>query len=199
MDNFQHFCRHYICIFVLVQRTFFPVSLTKDLYRRMSAKYWNEWKWAFSFSGVENWLLLHIICRTKRLNPFFRLHEASEVLNKYVMGVWQDRCQDFAARGAKKHKGGAHFLNTILDVCSNRGPNMKWGRRTPLAPHWRQPWSVDRFTAAFFVSFSVTIFVPDSAVAAQICPPQNAYRAPPMVISKKYFDITVHPETNWPS
>jgi len=22
------------------------------------------------------------------LNPFFRLHEASEVLSKYVMGVW---------------------------------------------------------------------------------------------------------------
>jgi len=43
------------------------------------------------FSGVENWLLLRIICGTKRLNPFFRLHEASEVFNKYVMGVWQVR------------------------------------------------------------------------------------------------------------
>jgi len=28
------------------------------------------------------------MCGTKRLNPFFRLHEASEVLNKYVMGLW---------------------------------------------------------------------------------------------------------------
>jgi len=37
-DNFLHFCRHYICIFVLVQITFFNMSLTKDLYRRMSAK-----------------------------------------------------------------------------------------------------------------------------------------------------------------
>jgi len=27
------------------------------------------------------------MCGTKRLNPFFRLHEAGEVLNKYVMGV----------------------------------------------------------------------------------------------------------------
>jgi len=30
------------------------------------------------------------MCGTKRLNPFFRLHEASEVLNKYVMRVWSD-------------------------------------------------------------------------------------------------------------
>jgi len=30
------------------------------------------------------------MCGTKRLNPFFRLHEASEVLNEYVMWVWSD-------------------------------------------------------------------------------------------------------------
>ena len=24
------------------------------------------------------------------MNPFFRLHKAGEVLNKYVMGVWSD-------------------------------------------------------------------------------------------------------------
>ena len=30
------------------------------------------------------------MCGTKRLNPLFRLHEAIEVLNKYVMGVWSD-------------------------------------------------------------------------------------------------------------
>jgi len=46
---------------------------------------------------------------TKRLNPFFRLHEASEVLNIYVMGVWSDN-----------------------------------------------------FTAALFVNFIVTVFVPDN-------------------------------------
>jgi len=45
---------------------------------------------------------------TKRLNLLFRLHEVSEVLHKYVMGVW-----------------------------------------------------TDNFTAAFFVSFIVTAFVPD--------------------------------------
>jgi len=29
------------------------------------------------------------MCETKRLNPFFKLHEASEVLNKYVVEVCQ--------------------------------------------------------------------------------------------------------------
>jgi len=51
----------------------------------------------------------------------------------------------------------------------------------------------------FFVSFIVTVFVPDSAVADQICPSRNVYRPPPMVISKKYFDITAHSEDKWPS
>jgi len=58
------------------------------------------WRW--------NWLLLRLMCGTKRLNPIFRLHEASEVLSEYIMGVWSDKC-----------------------------------------------------TAAFFVSFIVTVFVPD--------------------------------------
>jgi len=30
-------------------------------------------------------------------------------------------------QGAKNHKKGLHLKNTILDVCSNRGLNMKWG------------------------------------------------------------------------
>jgi len=51
---------------------------------------------------------VRIMCGTKRLNPFFRLHEASVALNKYVMGVWSNN-----------------------------------------------------FTAAFFVSFIVAVFVPD--------------------------------------
>jgi len=38
-------------------------------------------------------------------------------------------------------------------------------------------WS-DDFTAAFFVIFIVTIFVPDSAVAAQLCPPKMLTGAP---------------------
>jgi len=63
---------------------------------------------AFSFYGVENWSLLRTMCGTKRLNPLFRFDENSEVLNKYVMGVWSDN-----------------------------------------------------FTAAFFVSFIVTVFVPE--------------------------------------
>jgi len=40
-------------------------------------------------------------------------------------GAGQDRCKDFAA-GRPKPQGGPHFLNTILDVRRNRGPNMKW-------------------------------------------------------------------------
>ena len=59
-------------------------------YKRMSAKNWSEWRWAFSLYGVENWLLLRIMRGTKCLNPFFRLHKVSEVLNKYVVGVWPD-------------------------------------------------------------------------------------------------------------
>ena len=62
--------------------------VVQGYYRRVSAKDWSEWRWAFSFYGIDTWLLLHVMCGTKRLNPFFRLHEASEVLNKYVMGMW---------------------------------------------------------------------------------------------------------------
>jgi len=71
---------------------FVTLPLTKDLYRRMSAKHCicSEWRWPFSFNGVENWLLSRIMWGTKRLKPFFRLYKASEVLHKYVMGVWPD-------------------------------------------------------------------------------------------------------------
>ena len=34
--------------------------------------------------------MLRIICGTKRLNLFFRLYKASEVLHKYAIGVWSD-------------------------------------------------------------------------------------------------------------
>jgi len=36
------------------------------------------WRWGLAIATYN--------CGKKRLNPFFRLHEASEVLNKYVMG-----------------------------------------------------------------------------------------------------------------
>jgi len=35
----------------------------------------------FSFYNVESWVLIGIMCETKRLNPLFRLQEASEVLS----------------------------------------------------------------------------------------------------------------------
>jgi len=56
---------------------------------------------------------------------------------------------------------------------------MKWGGtdfKCRVGHHWPRPWSVVRFTAAFLVSFIVTVFVPDSAVAARVCPIQSAYR-----------------------
>ena len=82
-------------IFVLCfgsTHVFFTMPLTKDLYRSMNAKDWSEWGGAFFFSGIENWLLLHIMWGTKRLNPFFQITRGQwgRLLNKYVMGVWRD-------------------------------------------------------------------------------------------------------------
>jgi len=63
-------------------------------------------------------------------------------------GAGQVRSQDFAA-GWPKSQGGPHFLNTILDVRRNRGPNIKWrthilkgrgGHHWPF--RWRRPWCV---------------------------------------------------------
>jgi len=39
-------------------------------------------------------MFVHIMCGTKRLNQFFKFHEAREVLNKYIMGVWSDNFTD---------------------------------------------------------------------------------------------------------
>jgi len=60
------------------QRAHVP-QVGNPCYRRIIAKDWSEWRWALSFYGVENWLFLRIMCGRKRLDPFFRLHEASEV------------------------------------------------------------------------------------------------------------------------
>jgi len=48
------------------------------------------------------------MCGTKRLNPFFRLHETSEVLNKLnklIMGVWQVVAR-ISQQGGQKPQGG---------------------------------------------------------------------------------------------
>jgi len=42
---------------------------------------------------------------------------------------FQTRRQNFAAGGSQNYKGGKHFLNTILDVCSN------WGARYKMATY----------------------------------------------------------------
>jgi len=78
----------------------------------------------------------------KTPESIFLITRASEVLNKYVVGLWSDN-----------------------------------------------------FTAAFFVTFIVTVFVPDSVVAAQLCPPKML-RTPEWLFLKKYFDITAHPGPN---
>jgi len=46
-----------------------------------------------------------------------------------------------SSRGVKNQKGGPHFLNTVLDVCSNwwakremGGTDFKWGGWAPLLP-----------------------------------------------------------------
>jgi len=44
----------------------------------------------------------------------------------------QARRQDLAAggkepEGGAKNQEGPHLKNTVLDVCSKRGPNVKWG------------------------------------------------------------------------
>ena len=41
----------------------------------------------------------------KTPESILRFHEASVALNKFLLGVWQARRQDFAARGARNHKG----------------------------------------------------------------------------------------------
>jgi len=56
------------------------------------------------------------MCGTKPLNPFFRFHEASEVLNKYVIGNGSvaGPSPGFRSKWGKNHKVGPHFLNTIF-------------------------------------------------------------------------------------
>ena len=51
---------------------FFTMPLTKGLARRIEVND-DEPSLFLALNG----LLLHIMCGTKRLNPFFRLHEAS--------------------------------------------------------------------------------------------------------------------------
>ena len=63
---------------------------------------------------------------------------------KFATRSIQARRQDLTAAGITNHKGGT-FLNTVLDVSSNRdqtlngGTYFKWGR-APLVPRWRRPW-----------------------------------------------------------
>jgi len=62
-------------------------------------------------------------------------------LREFPHPCQQARRQDFAAGGAKNHKGGPNFFNTILNVYRNwelnmkwGGTDFKWGGRAPLPP-----------------------------------------------------------------
>jgi len=71
------------------------------------------------------------------------------------------RRQDLAAGGAKNQKGGPHFKNTILDVCSKRGAIREMGGRALLAP----PLATDLY-----------LHTVEHKVGGQICPTQNIIR-----------------------
>jgi len=46
----------------------------------------------------------------------------------------QARRQELAAGGAKNQKGGPHFQNTVLGVCSNQGAKREMGGPGTTAP-----------------------------------------------------------------
>jgi len=50
------------------------------------------------------------------------------------MGVWQDRCQDFAARGAKKHKGGGTFFKYNIGCMQQPGAKHEMGASDTTGP-----------------------------------------------------------------
>jgi len=64
------------------------------------------------------------------------------VRNINFLGFYSDPSPGFRSRGDKKTQGEPHFLNTMLDVCSNRGAKYEMGTHilnggmVPLAPDW---------------------------------------------------------------
>jgi len=74
--------RYYVFVFLFLFNSHFCYAVNKTFYRRTnvrpqkisqircSAKFWDESQWEFSFYGIENELLLRIICHTERLKPF---------------------------------------------------------------------------------------------------------------------------------
>ena len=81
---------------------------------------------------------------------------------RYLMQLQnQARRQDFAEGGGKTTKG-AQFLNTILDVCSNRGvlhemlgTNFEWGAGHHWPPLWRRPCSRMSIQSCYFCVLDV--------------------------------------------
>ena len=76
----------------------------------------------------------------------------------FILSVdWAGPWPGFRSKGAKNYKEGSNFFNTRLDVCSNRGSNIKWGNRFEWgaghhwSPRWRRPWAwVSQTCASLF-------------------------------------------------
>jgi len=65
--------------------------------------------------------------RNKKGNSSIHLLLLTRTYYVFWKVTTQSRWQDFVAGRGQKPQRGPRFSNTILDVCSNRGSNMKWG------------------------------------------------------------------------
>jgi len=145
--------------------------------RHMTLNQTPSWKFSAYATGLKwmtvsillfwGWELVSVItvCGTKRLNPFSGFYEASE-LN-------QARNQLGTPGGTKSFLRGAQIFELSPTHFPRGEKKFYWG----ISPPWLRAcnkcvmwvWS-NYFTAAFFVSFTVTVFVPDSAVVANFAP-----------------------------
>jgi len=57
------------------------MPVAKDLYRRIRAKDWSEWQWAFSFYDVENWLYVQCVEQNAWIHFSDYTRPGSEVLS----------------------------------------------------------------------------------------------------------------------
>jgi len=84
------------------------------------------------------------MCGAKRLNLFFRLHEAREVLNKYMMWVWSD-----------------NFTSAFFTVCRKKSFLSKESDTKILqSVYFAYDVGISSYSNSFVCSI-VTVFVPD--------------------------------------
>ena len=86
----------------------------------------------------------------------------------------QGRRLDLAAGGAKKQKGGAHFKNTVLDVCINQGTKREirgpdtFGPPLATALHWLQCVLADVFWPTVQITLALKLFIIEVSVGAHV-------------------------------